>query len=39
LKKNKFEQKIKECIEGSKRKKVSFSKLDEKEIQTLCDEY
>ena len=39
LKKNKVEQKIKECIGGSKRKKVSFSKLDEIEMQDLCDEY
>jgi len=39
LKKNKVEQKIKECIEGSKGKKVSFSKLDEIEMQDLCDEY
>jgi hypothetical protein len=39
LKKNEVEQKIKGCIESSKRKKVSFSKLDEKEIQNLCDEY
>jgi len=39
LKNNKVGQKIKERIEGLKRKKVSFSKLDEKEIQTLCDEY
>jgi len=39
LKKNKIEEKIKECIKGSKGKNESFSKLDEKEIQILCDEY
>ena len=39
LKKGITEKRIKECIKGSKRKEVSFSKLDEKETQDLCDEY
>jgi len=39
LKNNKFEEKIKECIKVSKRKIESFSKLDEIEMQDLCDEY
>lgn len=39
MKKNKVEQNVKECIEESKRKKVSFSKIDETETQSICDEY
>lgn len=39
MKNKKVEQKIKECVKGSKRKIESFSDLDENEMQDLCDEY
>jgi hypothetical protein len=39
MKKNKVEGKIKECIKKFGRKSKPISKLSEKEIQTLCDEY
>jgi len=39
LKKGATEKRINECIKGSKRKNVSFSELDDIELQDLCDEY